>query len=244
MTPEIVRYLPELLQDFWELGSDPDLVVGWLEEEGLGEGERRVLDLGCGKGAVSLAVAERLGCRVRGVDALPAFVEIARAEARRRSLDRLCRFEHGDIREVVQGARDYDAVLLISVGVLGSVGDIVAKCRRCVGPGGLMVVDHAYLNDPQAIEFNGYEELSIREETLRQLGAHGDRLVRERVIPLDEVRSQNRRYNQWIESRAHELSAAHPEHARAFSAYVEKEHQECRILESSVTCATWMLRRG
>ena len=81
-------------------------------------------------------------------------------------------------------------------------------------------------------------------ETLEQLTSHGDHLLRERVIPLEEVRDQNQRYNSWIKKRAAELAHRHPEHTDALQAYVEKELDECRILETDVTCATWMLRRS
>jgi methylase of polypeptide subunit release factors len=118
VAPEIVGFVPELLQDLWELGSDPELIVRWLREGGLAGAQTRVLDLGCGKGAVALAVAGALGCRVDGVDALLAFVEVARGQARRLGLGQLCRFELGDLRETVQDARGDDAVLLLAVGVL------------------------------------------------------------------------------------------------------------------------------
>jgi len=244
VAPEILVHVPELLHDLWELGSDPKLVVELLREQGLDGLERRVLDLGCGKGAVALAVAGALGCRVDAVDALPAFVDIARSEARARGLHRLCRFSVGDLRETVAESEGYDAVLLVSVGVLGSAEAMIAGVRRCVVPGGLMIVDDAYLDEPGAVDFPGYEQLTTREETLRQLTAHGDELVVERHWPLTEVRDQNRRYTAWIEGRAEELAARHPEHANAFLAYVEKERQECELLETSVRSAIWMLRRA
>lgn len=243
VAPEIVTFLPALLQDFWELGSEPELVVSWLREEGIGV-QSRVLDLGCGKGAVALGLAEAVGCRVDGVDALPAFVTIAQQEAYRRGVEDLCRFEVGDLRETVRHARDYDAVLLVSVGVLGSPAEVVGGCRQCVVPGGLMIFDDSYLLEPGRVEFSGYELLATYEETLRQLTSYGDRLVRERIVPAEEVRAQNRRYTTWIERRADELAARHPEHAAAFRAYVERERQECAILENSVTCAGWMLQRA
>lgn len=90
VSPEIVRFLPELLQNLWELGGDPDLIVHWLLDAGLAGTQARILDLGCGKGAVAIAVAQALGCRVDGVDAMPAFVEIARRQAWRLGLGILC----------------------------------------------------------------------------------------------------------------------------------------------------------
>jgi len=52
--PAILRFVPELLQDLDALGSDPELVVAWLDEAGLRGPRTRVLDLGCGKGAVAV----------------------------------------------------------------------------------------------------------------------------------------------------------------------------------------------
>jgi SAM-dependent methyltransferase len=242
--PEILEYLPELLQDLWELGSDPELVVEWLGEQGIGGSGHRVLDLGCGKGAVALAVAEGLGCSVDGIDALPAFVDIARSEARLRGVDQLCRFSVGDLRKTAAEARGYDAVLLVSVGVLGTAEDMTGGCRRCVRSGGLIIIDECYLDQPGVVDFTGYEQLATHGETLRRLTAHGDELVRERAVTADEIRDQNRRYTGWIERRVAELSRRHPEHAAAFDAYLEKEREECELLETKVRCATWMLRRA
>ncbi len=243
VAPEILRFVPDLLQDLWELGSDPDLVVRWLREEGVAGAGARVLDLGCGKGAVSLAVAGALGCRVDGVDALPAFVEIARREARTRGLEERCRFDCADLREVVGEARGYDAALLVSVGVLGAAEAMVAGCRSCVEPGGLMIIEDSFLREPGPIDFAGYGQLASLDDTRAQLIRHGDAIVRERITPRAEVTELCRRYMTWIEHRAAELSTRHPEHAAAFHAYVEKERRECEILDRAVDCATWMLRR-
>lgn len=243
VAPEIMPFVPELLQDLWELGSDPDLIVQWLGEQGLAE-RARILDLGCGKGAVAIAVAQALGCRVDGVDAMPAFVDIARRQAVKLGVHDLCTFGVGDLRDTVRRARHYNAVLLLSVGVLGSPAEIVGDCRRCVPPGGLMIIDDAYLRQDAAVDFPGYQQLATRDETLRQLTSHGDHVIHEHTVPVEAVRAQNRKYTRWIERRAEQLAVRHPEHADAFVAYVAKERQECEILETAVACVIWMLRRG
>jgi 2-polyprenyl-3-methyl-5-hydroxy-6-metoxy-1,4-benzoquinol methylase len=244
VNPEILRFVPELLQDLDALGSDPKLVVAWLDESGLRGPKIRVLDLGCGKGAVAVAVADRLGCRVRGVDALPAFLEAARRQALARGVGALCTFEAGDLRDTVAKGGDYDAVMLVSVGVLGSPEAMVRGCRACTRPGGVMILEEAYLREAGRLEFAGYGDVVTRAETLRQLTSWGDELIAERRTPLAEMQAQNRRFNESIERRAAELAARHPEHAPAFRAYVEKEHRECELLESALECATWMLRRA
>ncbi len=242
--PEILRFVPELLQDLDALGSDPELVVAWLGESGFRGPESRVLDLGCGKGAVAVAVADRLGCRVRGVDALPAFVDAARRQAISRGVGALCTFETGDLRDTVETGGDYDAVLLVSVGVLGSPEAMVRGCRACTRQGGVMILEEAYLREPGRVDFPGYGDVVTHAETVRQLTSYGDQLIRERRTSLAEMQAQNRRFSAWIERRAAELAARHPEHASAFRAYVEKERRECELLESALECATWMLRRA
>lgn len=242
--PAILRFVPELLQDLDALGSDPDLVVAWLAEAGLRGPKTRVLDLGCGKGAVALAVADRLGCQIHGVDALPAFVEASRRQAVTRGVGELCTFESGDLRDTVARGGGYDAVLLVSVGVLGSPEAMVRGCRACTRPGGVMILEGAYLREAGPLEFPGYGDVVTHAETLRQLSSHGDELIVERRTPLAEMQAQNRRFTVSIERRAEELAVSHPEHAPAFRAYVEKERRECELLESALECATWMLRRA
>lgn len=241
--PAILHLVPDLLQDLDALGSDPELVVSWLGEEGLRGPETRVLDLGCGKGAVAMAVAEELRCRVRGVDAFTPFVETARRRSVSRGIAELCTFEVGDLRETVAKGGAYDAVLLVSVGVLGSPEEMARGCRACARPDGLMILEEAYLLEPGRLDFAGYGDLVTRAETLRQLTSHGDELIRERRTTLAEMQAQNRRFTASIEARAAELAARHPRHAPAFRAFVEKERRECELLESALECATWMLRR-
>ena len=84
-TPELLPYLDELLQDLDELGCNLELIVETLRERGLPAGAR-VLDLACGKGAVGLGLAEKLGFTCEGVDLYAPFIERARAEARERGL--------------------------------------------------------------------------------------------------------------------------------------------------------------
>jgi cyclopropane fatty-acyl-phospholipid synthase-like methyltransferase len=231
------------LQDLDALGSDPELVVAWLGEAGVQGPEKRVLDLGCGKGAVAVAVAGRLGCQVHGVDALPAFVEAARRQAVSRGIGALCHFEIGDLRDTVAKGGSYDAVLLVSVGVLGSPEAMVRGCRACTRPGGVMILEEAYLREAGRLDFPGYGDVVTQADTLRQLSSYGDELISERRTPLAEMQAQNRRFNESIERRAEELAARHPAHANAFRAYVDKERRECELLERTLECATWMLRR-
>lgn len=241
VSPTLLPFLPELLIDFFELGSDPDLAVTWLEGHGVGPGSR-VLDLGCGKGAATITVAKKLGAHVDGVDAFAPFIAEARTLAQRHHVQGLCTFRRGDLRHAAQEATGYDAVLYLSVGALGALSQAVAALRACVNPGGCMMVDEAYRNGPP-IEFPGYRDLADRAETYAALTRFGDEIVKEKIHPVSEVKSQNQRYQSAIEQRGRALALSKPELAEHIEAYVEKERQECAILERDVICATWLLKR-
>lgn len=83
----LLPHAGELFAALSALGSTPRRVVNMLARAGVGSGDR-VVDLGCGKGAVAVEAAPRLGCRVLGVDAIGPFIEAARSLVRERGVDR------------------------------------------------------------------------------------------------------------------------------------------------------------
>ena len=68
VSPELLPYIPELLADLWALGSSPETVVEWVRSLELPPETTGVLDLGCGKGAVSIALAKEFNFRIFGID--------------------------------------------------------------------------------------------------------------------------------------------------------------------------------
>jgi len=69
----LLRYLPELLADFEELGSDAKVIAGVLDDLNPTK-STIVVDLRCGKGAVAVEVAEDLNLKVSGVDLFEPFI--------------------------------------------------------------------------------------------------------------------------------------------------------------------------
>ena len=125
---ELIPYLPYLLQDLWELGSSPIDIIDMIQKYIQVSEKTKVLDLACGKGAVSVQVAEAFGCRVKGIDIIPKFIDYANIKAQEYSVDNLCEFKVGDINEAVKVEKDYDIV------ILGAVGDVLGNPDETIRP--------------------------------------------------------------------------------------------------------------
>lgn len=241
--PDLLPLLPELLADVWALGGDADVILELLRSAGLSAG-CRALDLGCGKGAVALPLARELGLHVLGVDLFPPFIVEARRRSGEMGLDKLCRFLTADLREMLRAARDFDAVIYASIGVLGRHDDCVAALRGAVRPGGYLVVNDGFLAEDASIDRPGYEHYVGHDETVRRLTAHGETLLREVLVPAEQMETYNRETTSRIRRRAVRLAEQRPEVREPVLEYVEQQEKECAALETGFVGATWLLQRA
>ena len=238
----LLPLLPGLLTDLSELGSSPEQIVSAFQAVGVEPGSL-VLDLGCGKGAVAVTLAERLGLRVEGVDAFPPFLESARALAKERGVASRCRFRKGDARKLLGKEGRYDVVLLLSVGpVSGGYEQTIAGIRTLVRKGGHIVIEDGFVADGRA-QPAGADGYADHSETLRRLTACGDQLVWQVQSSAEETRSLNERNTELIRRRAHIVKASHPDLAGLIDEYVARQERETRLLGTDVICAVWVLRR-
>src|SRR5581483_8517238 len=103
----------------------------YLELLAISAGER-VLDVGCGSGAVTRAIARRVGERGRvvGFDASPALLELAAQYAREAGLAARIEWQAGDCRALPFGDASFDASLAATV--LAHVPDPVPAIKHMV----------------------------------------------------------------------------------------------------------------
>ncbi|MBE0448716.1 MAG: methyltransferase domain-containing protein [Actinobacteria bacterium] len=243
--PEILPYVPELLADIWALGSWPEEIIELLRSLELPTQSTKVLDLGCGKGAVTLPIAEELGFKIRGVDLFLPFIEEATERAKKLGVENLCHYEVGDIHDVLKEGRTYDVVIFASVGgVLGDFAQCVGQLRPASRPRGYMVIDDGFLAHASRLDRPGYQHYRSHEETIRQLTSYGDTLVQERIIPVEQLKAYNQKNTQLIQKRANKLAQQHPEIADSFERYVRWQEAESYILETETIPAIWLLQRN
>jgi ubiquinone/menaquinone biosynthesis C-methylase UbiE len=242
---ELLPYIPQLLEGLWALGGSPEIVAQFLDPLELPPDDTRMVDLGCGKGAMSVILAKRFGFQTLGIDANPAFLQEAEAKARAAGVESLCRFEQGDIREFVKKQHIFDIAVYASLGgILGSFSEIVGHLRRGVRPGGYMIIDDGFLQSGARLDRTGYGHYKNHEKTVLELVKHGDKIVAERILTRMENEAIDAMYLRIIKSNANVLVKKHPELEQAVVGYVKNQEEECEYIEQHLEGAIWMLERS
>ena len=242
-TTELIPFLPYLLQDLWELGSNPQDMIRLIKKHLPVSKDTKVLDLACGKGAVSIKIAGSLGVNVYGFDLLPDFIEFAKQKAKELKVDSLCHFTSADVNDVVKNETGYDCVIFGAAGnVLGSPQEALHKLSRTVKQKGFILMDESFLPDDSAggeIKYKNYEYLTR---------AQWKRLFLENGLKLAEETPDTEGHdfdfdNRAISARAEELIAKYPDKRTIFEGYIQSQLNECDDLENSLVSVTWMLQK-
>lgn len=130
--PSFLATDAEAYEHFMGRWSD-GLAEPFLEFAGVESGSR-VLDVGCGTGAISLALARRRATTV-GVDASESYLD----GARRLRSHRHVTYEQGDARELPHPSAAFDAcVSALVIDVIPEVDRVAAEMRRVTRPGGVV----------------------------------------------------------------------------------------------------------
>jgi len=245
-TTEILPFLPYLLQDFWELGSDPDVMADLIEKYVEITDKTRILDLACGKGAVSVKVAKKLQVKVKGIDLFPEFIEYAAQKAAEFNVDGLCEFLIDDINEAVKTERDYDCVIFGAAGmdVLGGPAEALNKLKATVKQGGFILIEEGYLPDGvkrEAIRYSGdmYFPIGQWMAWFKEAGLELTETASghcEGALDKDTGLAA-------ITARAGELIEKHSGKRALFEGYVRNQQDEYDDIDDSLTCVTWILKK-
>ena len=113
---ELFPFLPYILQDLWEIGTSPQVIMDLVRKHAENHSNLRVLDLGCGKGAVSIKLAKEFNCQCHGIDAVKEFIGEANEKAGEFGVDHLCQFAVADLRETIKALSRFDIIILGSIG--------------------------------------------------------------------------------------------------------------------------------
>lgn len=235
----LIPFLPYIFQDFWELGTPPEIVTDLIRKHGRNYAALRVLDVGCGKGAVSVQLAAALKCNCYGIDGIPEFIEASRAKAREYGVDTLCRFEVGDVREKIKTLGKFDVIIVGATGpIFGDYQTALAALSGHLADDGFIIVEEAYIDDASEFQHPPY---LLRKDLVDQFSRAGMELVDETVLKYSEVADISWEM-ETISRRCRELEAKYPEKSSLFENYIQNQAAENDALENELTGSAMVVK--
>jgi len=233
----LIEYLPYLLQDLWDLGSSPEDIMELLSEHAEITKASKILDLACGKGAVSVKLAEKFLCKVTGIDIMEDFIEYAKQKSKEHNVESLCKYITGDVNILMKKQKGFDVVIFGAVGdVLGNPEETLIKLSDTIKPAGYIVIDDAY-----GIPGNEHE-YTTKEDWKNLIDKLGMKLVAEKIAASEDIANINNYQQPLIAKRAEELKVEHPDKKELFDSYVKSQLQECEEIENDLNCVTMLLK--
>jgi cyclopropane fatty-acyl-phospholipid synthase-like methyltransferase len=239
--PDIIPFLPYILQDVWEIGAEPQTIIHLIKSHYKGSSPASVLDLGCGKGAVSVNIAARLGFNCYGIDAIPEFIEFCRLKSDEYNVTHLCTFEIADIRERIKSLNGFDIIILGAIGpVLGDYFNTFYALLPHLNPGGIIVIDDGYISDDSSFT---HPQLLKEGELKRQVQKAGMQMIAEEIFDRSFIRETDAFMFDSIRKRCTELSNLHPGKKYLFDNYIKNQEEEFDVLENKIITSTMVFAR-
>jgi ubiquinone/menaquinone biosynthesis C-methylase UbiE len=238
---ELFPYLPYILNDLWEIGADPEIIISLIDRNFINYGRLKILDLGCGKGAVSIKAAKKFGCTCYGIDAIPEFISDAREKAIEYNVEHLCRFEVGDIRLKVKNLPSFDIIILGAIGpVFGNYYATLKTLSGCLNETGVFIIDDSYIGNNSNYK---HPVIQKQETIIKQIHSAGMQLVEEEIINQDEIKDSDDYIFGCLKKRCFELIDKYPQKKNLFLSYIKKQEEENDVLENKVICSTMVIKR-
>lgn len=234
----LLEHIPYLLQDLWAIGADPDTMANLILQH-IPMEKPRILDLGCGKGAVSVRIAQEVDCTITGIDGFPGFIQAAEGYAQQYHLQHCCTFEVGDIRLKIKDLQGFDIIILGAIGpVFGDLETTLHTLKKVLNTPGYVLLDDGYLEDDDPIE---YQRCLRKTAFYHQIQAAGYSIWHEELFHRAYIEQSDDHIFDAIKQRAGELIVLHPEKRSMFEAYIEDQIFENSMLEKHIITGTWLL---
>jgi ubiquinone/menaquinone biosynthesis C-methylase UbiE len=160
----------------------------WIVERVLAQPRRKIVDLGCGPGAVTQLILERLNgaedAQVIGVD--PS--EPALEQARKTIISNIVQFLRGSAERLSRLVNSADAVIFCNaIHLIPDKARVLSEIRRVLQPGGVLAFNSTFFNGAYVEGTSGF---------WRRWMARSMQVLKERGIPV--VREEKAMAMQWL----------------------------------------------
>jgi SAM-dependent methyltransferase len=168
---KLIKYLPYILQDVWEMGSSSEEIIDTIKKHRQNYTGLSILDLGSGKGAVSIKVALKLGCKCFGIDGIKEFVVFSNKKSNEYSVNNICTFETNDIRTRIKTLGKFDIIILGAIGpVLGDYFSTLSQLAPHLNNNGLVLIGDAYVEAGSDTDYPGVIQINDILEQIKNAG--------------------------------------------------------------------------
>ncbi len=241
VSPKILPFMDEILEEFDELGSSAQSIVHVLQGLGLSL-DATILDLGCGKGVVAVEIAKRLGLKTIGIELYEPFLRSCCDNAAAAGVTHLCSFAYGDASNLKDLYGPADAVVIAALGdTLGSTKETVGVIRRYVKPGGYIVISDVYLKEGVTETFPDFEYVRTYNGTIALLTAHGDTFIQ--GYQWDDTETDDDHAVASVRAKALDLATKHPELSNEFIQFADSQDAENKYIEDNLVNVIWVIKK-
>lgn len=233
---ELETYVPELLRGLWELGSMPEYIIELLGRNNLGN-NNIIIDLGCGKGAVLIKLAEQFDISATGIDIVPDFIEEASKYAIEYGVSEKVTFKTADIIETIKTVTNQDIVIYgYDAEILGDLKSTLNQLKNCINADGYILLEFMFADQ--------LTEDLITENVMKEIIAQSGFQIVDRIDWNRETLKQiNRKNTATIQENVKRLILQYPAKQEIFNDYLLNQIEECEALENEYFCTTLLLRQ-
>jgi len=238
----LIKHLPYILQDFWEIGTSPEEIIKIIRKYMVNYSDLNVLDLGSGKGAVSIKIASELNCKCFGIDGIDDFVIFSNNKSKEYNVNNICTFETGDIRTKIKTLGKYDIIILGAIGnVFGNYYETLMKLSPHINNEGLIIIDDAFVEDNCPQE---YLNILQKSELINQVNNAGMEIIQ--IITIEDIPETEEEYGyefKNIQKRCMELIEKYPKDKELLLGYIENQRREYEILSNEIIPAMFVIKK-
>ncbi len=244
--PSLYPLLPELLAGLESLGARPRSILAHLRRAKLPRNPR-ILELACGKGSVSIALARARNANVLAIDAFEPFIDHARQRAAKLNLSNHILFEtadaHAFLRAKPKPADRFDLAVMLN---LLPALEAAPLLRRWVAPSGYYIIDDAVrapLRAPRSTDPD-FADVPTAAEVTAALNKLGDTVVHTSIMSPAAYLAMEARLYTTISRNITRLIPQHPRLADALRDYRRRQKESAALLAGPLRGCTWLIRRG
>jgi cyclopropane fatty-acyl-phospholipid synthase-like methyltransferase len=232
---DLEGFIPDLLKGLWELGSMPTYIIELIDRNSIGN-RKNIIDLGCGKGAVLIKLAQKFDIKAIGVDVVQSFINEASNYAVNYLVADKVEFKTENILETVKKPFKVDIVIYgYDSEILGDLKNTVQQLAKIIKEDGYILLEYMLSDKPDDEFLSNKEMQNIIEQSGFQLL---DRIDWDGEL----LKQTNKQNTEIIERNVNHLISKYPDKKKLFNQYLQNQIEECKELENDYFCTTVLLR--